>query len=86
MHERTLVLDLLRKVESVAREHRAKARYVKIRIGPSCHIQPETLRAQFSLLARGTAAEGAGVEVMVEAAGTSQTGREVVLESIEIEQ
>jgi Zn finger protein HypA/HybF involved in hydrogenase expression len=86
MHEQTLVLELLRKVESVAREHRAKARRVTIRIGPSCHISPETLRAQFSLLARGTAAEGAGVEVMVDATGALQKGREVVLESIEIEQ
>jgi Zn finger protein HypA/HybF involved in hydrogenase expression len=85
MHEQALVLDLLRKVESLAREHRAKARRVKIRIGPASLISPEHLRAQFSLLARGTAADEADVEVLIDTNGFSEDGQEVVLESVEIE-
>lgn len=65
MHELSLCHALLTQVESVAREHRARAvTRIRIRVGPLSGVEPPLLEHAFPLASAGTLAEGA--ELVIE--------------------
>ena len=83
MHERSLVADLVRRVEEVAGPDRVTR--VRVRLGTLCHLSPEHLRGHFATAAAGSAA--AGAELVVEQ-GTDiadPLAADLVLESIDCE-
>ena len=64
MHEASLVHDLVRKIDSVARENAVShIELVRIELGTGSHLTADTLRAQFEVLAHDSLAQGAQLEV-----------------------
>ncbi len=85
MHEFSLLADLLRKIESVARCEQASAvTRVTVRIGALCHLSPSHLREHFARAAYGTIAEGARLDIKVLTNITDPHAQEIVLESVDV--
>ena len=64
MHERALLADLVREIESVAaREHANRVIAVRVRVGPMSHMTPAHFVEHFVEATRGTIAEGAQCDV-----------------------
>ena len=67
VHERALMDDLMRKIESVARENGAvRVVRITVRLGALSHFTPEHFREHFVDASRGTLAEGAEVDAVLE--------------------
>lgn len=63
MHEQSLINDLIRKVEAVARRQKAERVIgVTVRLGAPARISPEQFCEHYVSAARGTMAEGAKLE------------------------
>jgi hydrogenase nickel incorporation protein HypA/HybF len=85
MHEMSLMVDLMRKIETVALEHGAgRVARVKIRLGALSHFSPEHFREHFMHASRGTRAEGATLEVAVSDDAVDPKAQDVMLESVEV--
>lgn len=86
MHERALMNDLMREIESVARADRAsRVTLVRVRLGALSHFTPEHFREHFVDASRGTLAEGAAVEATLEEDLDDAHAAGVLLESVEVE-
>lgn len=68
MHEIHLMQQVIRMVEAVMRDaSEARASVVRVKINARSHLldhEGESIRSAFSLASRGTAAEGAALEVI----------------------
>jgi hydrogenase nickel incorporation protein HypA/HybF len=85
MHEFSLVKDLIGKISDIARGQRAsKVIGVKVKLGALAHISPEHFREHFIHASRGTAAEGAQLNIEILTDANDPQSREVRLESIEV--
>jgi hydrogenase nickel incorporation protein HypA/HybF len=78
--------DLVRKVEEVAHEN-GGVRVVRItvRLGALSHFTPEHFREHFADASRGTLADGAKVEAVLDEDVRAPSADRVVLESVEVE-
>ncbi len=86
MHERALMVDLVRKIEEVALDAGgARVTHVAVRLGRLSHFTPEHFREHFVDATRGTIAEGAHVDAVVDAALEGEQAGGVVLASVEVE-
>ena len=86
MHEKALMDDLVRKLETVAREEGGRhVRSVRVRLGALSHFTPEHFREHFEDATRGTLAEGAQVEAELGTDPADPAASGVVLESVELE-
>lgn len=86
MHERALTADLVRMVERVAAEQGAsRVVRLRVRLGALSHLTPEHFREHFRDAARGTAAEAAEVEAVVDGDVHDPRAADVVLETVEVE-
>ncbi len=86
MHERALMTDLMRKIEEVARADGAtRVTRVSVRLGALSHFTPEHFREHFVDASRGTLAEGAVVDAVLEDDLEDPRAAGVVLESVEVE-
>ena len=86
MHEKALMEDLVRHVEAAARaEGAARVTRIRVRLGALSHFTEEHFREHFVDASRGTAAEGAAVEAVLDADTTTRGAQGVVLESIDVE-
>lgn len=86
MHERALMDDLMRKIESQARaEGAARVTRVKVRLGALSHFTPGHFLEHFEDASRGTLAEGAEVEAELRTDPTEHGAQGVLLESIDVE-
>jgi hydrogenase nickel incorporation protein HypA/HybF len=85
MHERALLADLVRELESLAAEEGAcSVRGVAVRIGPLSHMTPEHFVEHFVDATRGTVAEGARCAVdLIDP--HDPLAQSIVLESVELE-
>jgi hydrogenase nickel incorporation protein HypA/HybF len=84
MHERALLADLVREIESVAAEEGATTvRSVSVRIGPMSHMTPEHFAEHFLDATRGTVAEGARCDVE-SIDPRDPLAQSIVLESVEL--
>jgi hydrogenase nickel incorporation protein HypA/HybF len=80
MHEMSLLRALFHKIEALAeRNAPGRVTVVRLKLGPLAHIEPEHLREHFAESARGTAAEGARLEIE-----TTEELHELTLESVDI--
>jgi hydrogenase nickel incorporation protein HypA/HybF len=86
VHEKALMEDLVRHVEAAARaEGAARVIRIRVRLGALSHFTEEHFREHFVDASRGTAAEGAAVEAVLDADTASRGPQGVVLESIDVE-
>ena len=86
MHERVLMDDLVRKIESQARaEGATRVTGIKVRLGALSHFTPGHFLEHFEDASRGTLAEGAGVEAELRTDPTEEGAQGVILESIDVE-
>lgn len=87
MHEMGLFKDLLRKIESISKEHQDKRIVkLKVKLGALSHLSPDHFLDHFDTFSIGTACEGASVEIIEEKDPDAPHAQEVVLESVEVEQ
>ena len=67
MHERALMTDLMREIEAVARaDGAARVTRVSVRLGALSHFSEEHFREHFVDASRGTLAEGAAVDAVLQ--------------------
>ncbi len=86
MHERALMSDLVREIETVARaEDAVRVTRVGVRLGALSHFTPEHFREHFDDASRGTVAEGARVDAVLEQDLDDPQATGVVLETVEVE-
>ena len=86
MHERALIADVMRKVESVAaREGAGRVVRLEVRLGALSHFTPAHFREHFADVSRGTVAEGAEVDAIVDHDVAAEHAQDVILESVEVE-
>lgn len=85
MHELSLIKDLVRKITSVACEHKAgKIVSVTVKLGALSHISPDHFREHFNHATHGTVAEGAKLHIEIVNDINNPTAQEVLLENIEV--
>jgi hydrogenase nickel incorporation protein HypA/HybF len=86
MHERALMTDLMREIENVARADGAtRVTRVAVRLGALSHFTQAHFREHFVDASRGTLAEGAAVDAVLENDLEDPRAAGVVLESLEVE-
>lgn len=86
MHERALMIDLMREIEAVARADGAtRVTRVAVRLGALSHFTEAHFREHFVDASRGTVAEGAVVHAVLENDLEDRRAAGVVLVSVELE-
>ena len=86
MHERALIADLVREIESLARHEGAdRVTRVSVRLGALSHFTPEHFREHFADASRGTVAAGAYVDARLSDKLDDARATGVVLESLELD-
>lgn len=86
MHEHALIADLIRKIETIARDNYAqRVVKVKLRLGALSHMSPEHMREHFAAAAQGTLAQGAVLESEVSTDIDDPRARDIVLDSVDVE-
>lgn len=87
MHESSLMADMRRKLEAVAREQDAtRIVAIHVQIGALAQISAAHLREHLTEAARGTAAEGARVEIEELDDAGDPRAQSVLLSAVEVEE
>jgi hydrogenase nickel incorporation protein HypA/HybF len=85
MHEASLMKDLMRKIEGVAREQNAsQVLGICVRLGALSHLSADHFREHFEVASLGTVAEGARLNIEVLTDMNDPHAQEILLESVEI--
>jgi hydrogenase nickel incorporation protein HypA/HybF len=86
VHEKALMDDLVREIESEAKLAGAtRVTRIRVRLGALSHFTPDHFREHFEHAARQTVADGAEVETGLQLDPTHAEAQGVVLESIDVE-
>lgn len=86
MHEASLMKDLMRKIEGVAREQNAsRVLAISVRLGALSHMSANHFREHFAAASQGTLAEGARLKIEVLTDLNDPRAQDILLESVEIE-
>jgi len=86
VHEFSLMNDLMRKIETIAREQNApRIVSVKVTLGALSHISAQHFREHFVQAAAGTVAEGARLDIAELKDATDPRAQDILLESVEME-
>jgi len=86
MHEASLIADLLRRIDAVARgEHAKRIIAVSVRLGALSHFSADHFAEHFAHASRGTIAEGARLAVTVSDDMRHRNAQDILIESIEVE-
>ncbi len=86
MHEATLMADLMRQIEAVAKAERARRIVgVSVRLGALSHISAEHLAEHFKRASDATIAEGARLNVMVSDDMQDVNAQDITIEDVEVE-
>lgn len=87
MHEFSLIANLIKKIRSLAGEHPGrKIVAVNVTLGALSHISASHFREHFAQASRGTAAEGARLNVESKSDIADPHAQEIILESVELEE
>lgn len=85
MHEFSLMADLLRKIEQLAKANEAeKVTSVRVKLGALSHITPDHFREHFEEAIVGTVAEGAALEVKQCDDQGDPNAQDILLESVDV--
>ena len=86
MHEHSLIADMIRKIEAIAREnHAQRVVKVRLRLGALSHMSPEHMREHFAAAAQGTLAQGAVLESELSTDIDDPRARDIVIDSVDVE-
>ena len=86
MHEMGLITDLIKKIETVAREQNAEhVLSASVWLGALSHISAEHFRGHFVEAAHGTVAEGARLDIEVSTDVNAAHAQDILLTQIEVE-
>jgi hydrogenase nickel incorporation protein HypA/HybF len=86
MHERTLLRDVMSRIDEIARaEGATRVTRVQVRLGALSHFTPAHFCEHFEDAARGTLADGATVAARIVGDARGARAGDVVLESVELE-
>jgi hydrogenase nickel incorporation protein HypA/HybF len=87
MHDQALMRDLVSRIVSLAETEGASGvTRISVRLGALSHFTPEHFREHYRDASRGTIAEGAEVEAVLDEDTTGRNAQGVVLESVEVEE
>ena len=85
MHEFSLMADLLRKIQQLAKEAEVdQVVGVKVKLGALSHITPDHFREHFEEAIVGTVAEGAELDVEQCHDQNDPNAQDILLQSIEV--
>ena len=86
MHEFSLINDLMRKIDAIAREQGARRVVgVKVRLGALSHLSPDHFREHFEAVAIGTIAEAARLDIETLRDERDPHSQDVLLDTVEVE-
>lgn len=86
MHEATLIMNLMRRVEEIAQNERAQRIVgVSIWLGALSHMSAEHFAKHFECASAGTLAEGARLDITVSNDPRHANAQDVMLENVEVE-
>ncbi|PIR00902.1 MAG: hydrogenase nickel incorporation protein HypA [Nitrospinae bacterium CG11_big_fil_rev_8_21_14_0_20_45_15] len=87
MHEQSLMVDLMRKINAIGTEQKAKNIVrIKVKLGALSHISADHFKEHFVIAAKGSCAEDAQLDVEVLTDLNDPQAQEILLDSIEIEE
>ena len=85
MHEASLMKDLIRKIEAVAREQKgARVVGISVKLGALSHLSASHFREHFAVASHGTAAQGAKLNIQEASDTHDPMAQQILLESVEI--
>jgi hydrogenase nickel incorporation protein HypA/HybF len=85
VHERALMEDLVRKVAAVAEAEDAESvTRIRVRLGALSHFTPEHFVEHWLDASRGTIAEGAEVDAVLDEDLDGEAAQGVVLETVDV--
>lgn len=85
MHEASLMINLMRQIETIAaKEGAAKVTGVKVWCGALSHMSAGHFAEHFNQAAAGSLAEGAALDVTVSDDITDDRAQDILLESIDV--
>jgi len=86
MHEQSLMVDLMRKINAIGEEQQAKTiSCVKVRLGALSHISADHFREHFAQAAKGSCAEKARLDIEVLTDLNDPYAQDIMLDSVEVE-
>jgi hydrogenase nickel incorporation protein HypA/HybF len=86
MHEARLVRDIVAEIENVARSaHIDHVESVRIEIGALSHVTPDSLEGTFELLAHGSPAQDAHLDITRSGDMAAPYAHDLRLVSVEVE-
>lgn len=86
MHEMSLMNNLMRQIETLAREHDAKTvSGIKVRLGALSHFSKEHFKEHFDIVAKGSLAEDAQLDIELLTDENDPLAYDIVLEEIEVD-
>lgn len=85
MHEASLMNDLMRKIEDVARQQNApQVLRINVRLGALSHMSASHFRKHFAMASQGTVAEGADLNIKDLTDINDPQALDILLESVEV--
>jgi len=85
MHEASLMNDLMRKIEDLARQQNARQVLgINVSLGALSHMSPSHFREHFAVASQGTVAEGAKLTIRVLTDVNDLHAQKILLESVEV--
>jgi hydrogenase nickel incorporation protein HypA/HybF len=85
MHEASLMNDLMRKIEDVARQQNARQVLgINVSLGALSHMSAGHFREHFAVASQGTLAEGAKLNIKVLTDMNDPQAQDILLESVEV--
>lgn len=85
MHEMSLMTDLMKRIERVARDNGAqRVLRVKVAIGALAHISADHFREHFEESSRGTLAQGAALDITTHDDIHDPHAQDIRLDSVEV--
>jgi len=86
MHEASLMIDLMRKIDDIIEDQRAeRAVAVKVKLGALSHMSPSHFEEHFDEASAGTRAEGARLELETVDDIDDPHAQDILLEAVEVE-
>jgi len=86
MHEMSLMTNLMRQIEVLAKEHQAtRVCGIKIRLGALSHFSKEHFKEHFDIVAKGSLAEGAQLDIELLADEDDPLAYDVIIEEIDVD-
>lgn len=86
MHEMGLFRDLMEKLSQIAEEHPGKRiQKISLSLGALSHLSADHFRYHFDALCKGTAAEGAALDITVDSDKNASHAQGILLQSVDVE-